>query len=150
MNYDEARPLADGSGWHWTSQNDGLSRMAWPCQRLADGVDARFSRDNGQLEFRRGDKVVPKDEAWVTCPPHATREEAERHYYDASLASARELNASWTACAVPECPNPTTKMLGNMGLERHFNATPLCDEHRTREQLAALYPFAPGMQVIHS
>lgn len=159
MNYDEARPLADGSGWHWTSQNDGLSRMAWPCRRAADGVEFRFGGLSGarigaglppMLTAMRNGSVVPDDEAWVTCEPHTTREEAERHYYDASLDAASEWDCSWTACEVPECPNPTQKMLGNMRLGRHFNATPLCDEHRTHEQLASLHPFAPGMQVIHS
>lgn len=31
MNYDQARPLLDGTGFRWTTMNDGHSRTAWPC-----------------------------------------------------------------------------------------------------------------------
>ncbi len=130
--------------------NSGHVHTAWPCLRLAEGVALRLRMEDGYNEARRGDEVVPWEEAWVTCDPHGTREEAERHYYDASLAEASEYMVSWRACAIPECPNPTQRSLGNRGFDRHFQVVPLCDEHRTREQLAALYPFTPGMAFIHS
>lgn len=153
MNYDQARQLADG-GWHWTSMNDGYVRTAWPCKRPADGVTFRLGTDMSlgktPISAWKAGAIVPDDAAWITCEPHATREDAERHYYDASLEGATtEYAISWMACAVPECPEPTTKMLGNVGQEL-FNGDPLCDAHRTREQLAALHPFAPGLALIHS
>lgn len=117
MNYDQARQLADGSGWHWTSMNDGRVRTAGPC----------------------------RDEA-----PHATREEAERHFYEHSLEQAKERKCSWTACAVEGCPQPTQQTLGNTGFWLFFSETPLCDEHRSKDQLRELHPFTPGMELIHS
>lgn len=134
--------------------NDGHIRTAWPCMRAADGVAFRFNGDMSLgktpvIPWKAG-AIIPDDEAWITCEPHATREEAERHYYYASLESVREYGVSWSPCAVPECPNPADKMLGNIGMDKAFNGDPLCDEHRTREQLAALHPFTPGMASIHS
>ena len=144
MNYDEARELRDNEsgetrGWHWTTQRDRTIRPAWPCHR--------YTGDAKPEDLLRG-KADPAD--FETCEPHATREEAERHYYDACLEAVDELTfTDWSGCQV--CDEPTKKGLGSKLLSRLFaSPTPLCDAHRTREQLAELRPFKPGLQSIHS
>lgn len=117
MNYDQARPLLDGSGFRWTTMNDGQSRTAWPC---LDCVE-----------------------------PHVTAEDAERHFYDACLASVTEARfGEWHGCRI--CDSPTKGGLGNRANSKVFSVEPLCADHRTREHLADLHPFAPGMQLAHS
>jgi len=139
MNYDEARELKEG-GWHWTSMNDGRVRTAWPCRRLRY-PDSKIAAATGLRN------LGPND--FETCEPHATREEAERHFYDACLADTRDHGAGdWSGCRV--CDAPTKTALGNLGLGRMFSPEPLCDEHRTREHLAELSPFHGGIALIHS
>ena len=80
---------------------------------------------------------------------HATKEDAERHFYDDGLADVRESkSSSWHGCAV--CDAPTKNWIGSPGMDGAIPKTPLCDEHRTREQLAELHPFRPGMSLMHS
>lgn len=117
MNYDQARPLLDGTGHRWTTMRDGQSRTAWPCLECVE--------------------------------PHSTAESAERHFYDACLASVEEVRfGSWAGCRV--CDAPTKGGLGNRSDALLFSREPLCADHRNREQLAMLHPFKPGLQVIHS
>lgn len=139
MNYDEAREIP-GKGWHWTTMNNGVVRIAQPCITILKPFDP------GSLDF----SLRPSD--IVRCPPHATREEAERHYYDWCLSTVTEikLGEQQLRCRAPSCEAWTDTLLGNRQLERMFNGDPLCDEHRTRETLAAIHPFAPGLRSIHS
>jgi hypothetical protein len=140
MNYDQARELQEG-GWHWTTMNDGVVRTAWPCLRY---VGPNISN----ADFMES---PAKPEDFERCEPHASKEEAERHYYDASLAEVRERAfADWSGCRV--CDAPTKKTLENSGMAKAFslNMDFLCDEHRTREQLAALHPFKADLSLIHS
>ena len=53
-------------------------------------------------------------------------------------------------CRAEGCEAWTGTELGNRQLECMFNGDPLCDEHRTRETLALIHPFAPGLRSIHS
>jgi hypothetical protein len=91
--------------------------------------------------------------AWpcLDCPPHATREEAERHFYEACLESVVERSTleSWR-CAVSDCERPSWKTLGNPQMSRCFRPVPLCTEHCNRATLRELHPFEPGLSVIHS
>ena len=80
---------------------------------------------------------------------HATKEEAERHFYDDGLAHVQEhQSSSWHGCAV--CDAPTKFWLGSRGLGGAIPETPLCDEYRTRDVLAEMHPFSPGMTLVHS
>lgn len=118
--------------------NDGRVRTAQPC--------IKFIGDPKLLE---PPYAPTKAEDWERCPPHATKEEAERHFYDFCLEQAKEHDGShWMDCA--KCGAATKKMLGNMGLGDLFHIEPLCDEHRTKEVLADLHPFAPGIAMVHS
>ena len=140
MNYDEARPLKAG-GWHWTTMNDGVVRTAQPCIRHV------------------GEKSDPfwymqpsKPEDWVCCEPHATREEAERHFYDWCLSTVEESRMSdqQLRCRVAGCDGWSDVLLGNRQLGHLFNGDPLCEAHRSKDQLALLHPFKPGMVLVHS
>jgi hypothetical protein len=140
VNYDEARAIP-GKGWHWTTMRDGVVRTAEPCIRHV------------------GDETHPlwymqpsKPEEWERCEPHATREEAERHYYDWCLSTATDIQLAdqQLRCRAEGCEAWTDTELGNRQLERMFNGDPLCAEHRTRDVLATLHPFTPGLRSVHS
>lgn len=133
MNYDEARPLKDG-GWHWTTMNDGMVRTAAPCIQI-ELTKEPIPRIAGEPTF---------------CPPHETREAAERHFYDHCLGSLSEATSSHAERCATGCGEWTDKALENRGLSGYFRATWLCDEHRTKEKVAELHPFKPGIQLVHS
>jgi len=140
MNYAQAREIP-GEGWHWTSMRDHETRTAWPChRRKADAPALTFP-------------LPPYDaDEWERCEPHATKEEAERHFYDACLeeALAETHEIGWLGCQMPRCKAPTDKALGTHDLGHVFGLVPLCDEHRNRDGLIARHPFKPGIQLIHS
>jgi hypothetical protein len=137
MNYAQARQLKEG-GWHWTSMNDGHVRTAWPCKRYIGPEDKPYDASCDPSE-------------WERCEPHATQEEAERHFYDACLAEVKEEDyGEWHSCSVKGCDNPTKKGLGNRGDGLLFRGEPLCDEHRTKEMIAELRPFKGGISIAHS
>lgn len=139
MNYDEARQLKDG-GWHWTTMNDGQVRTATPCiQHIGDESDPLWYMG----EYR--------DEDWKRCDPHATREEAERHFYDHSLSQLRdEESEAAYRCETPNCGTWTNRALGNRQEWFYFRAIFLCDQHRTRAMVEQLHPFKAGVRIIHS
>lgn len=150
MNYDKAREIPD-KGWHWTTMNDRVIRTAWPCVRLKEGVT--LSHEFG---------LPPYDpDQWERCEPHATAEEATRHWYAASLAELHEETyGDWMGCQAwlgmrPDgsaivCDLPTKGGLGNRGMAGAFSGNALCEQHRTPEVVAALNPFHAGLEVIHS
>ena len=136
MNHDEARALKDG-GWHWTTMNDDVVRTAAPCITIDEPFDLRKPYE------------PPKPENVHRCPPHATKEEAERHFYDYSLGLVTEDHyGNWEGCAV--CDAPTKAGLSAPGISTLFSGTALCDAHRTIEHLKELNPFEPGIRLIHS
>ena len=140
MNYDKAREVP-GKGWHWTTMNDGIVRTAEPCSRhVGDESDPMWY-------------MKPSNESdWQRCEPHATRDEAERHFYDWCLETVAEtrMGDQQLRCRMPDCAEWTDTVLGNLQDERLFNGDPLCEAHRTREVLAQIRPFEPGMELIHS
>lgn len=139
MNYDEAREIP-GKGWHWTTMNNGVVRTAQPCIQIPE-----MSVEDLMRKPLMGTNIT-------RCEPHATREEAERHYYDWCLSTVTEIKLSnqQLRCRAEGCEAWTGTELGNRQLECMFNGDPLCDEHRTRETLALIHPFAPGLRSIHS
>lgn len=48
MNYDEARPLLDGTGFRWTTMRDGEARSAWPCREC---VEPHTSAEEAERHF---------------------------------------------------------------------------------------------------
>ena len=140
MNYAEAREIP-GKGWHWTTMNNGSVRTAQPCIRhIGDESDPMWY-------------LKPWNAAdWQRCLPHKTKEDAERHFYEWSLANVKE--GSWDAyrkCHAPGCEVLTNKTLSNRGFDGYFQfMDELCDEHRTREVLAVLHPFMPEIALMHS
>lgn len=104
MNYYAARPVIDGSGFHYTVRNDD---HIWPVGYCEDH------------------------------PPHATEEEAQECFRSYLLDGQCDVDyEDWTGCKI--CDAPTKKGLTTrppLGWEY-----PLCDEHRTPEQLEMLVP----------
>ena len=139
MNYDEAREIP-GKGWHWTTMNNGVVRTAHPCIQIPE-----MSFEDLMRKPLMGTDIT-------RCPPHATKEEAERHYYDWCLSTVTEIELSnqQLRCRAEGCEAWTDTELGNRQLERMFNGDPLCDAHRNRETLALIHPFTPGLGSIHS
>ena len=110
MNYDEARQTKDGI-WHWTTMNDGLVRTCPPCIQMTDVP----IEDLGHIPVG----VLGRCE-------HATKEEAERHFYDYCFEpeQIREgTNSHWLDCA--KCGAPTKRLLGCPGLWSLINQDPL-------------------------
>ena len=142
MNYDSARQVALTAdalgGWHWTTMNDGRVRPAAPCRRyIGPPLDHR-------LPFKPAEASD-----FETCEPHATKEEAERHFYDYSLEQVEEESySSWQDCVV--CGAATKTGLGTRSMALLFSGDALCDAHLSKEKLAELHPFQPGYQLIHS
>lgn len=139
MNYDEAREIL-GKGWHWTTMNNGVVRTAQPCITILKPFDPT----SPDFSLKASDIT--------RCPPHATKEDAERHYYDWCLSTVTEIKLSnqQLRCRAEGCEAWTDTELGNRQPERMFNGDPLCDEHRTRETLALIHPFRSPLGVIHS
>ena len=140
MNYDEARAIENKEtgeivGWRWTSKNDGHIRTAWPCIDFAPMAPEDYGRK--------------EPERTHLCPPHPTKEEAERHFYDACLAEIKE-SASLNWCDCRKCGAPTKRLLGNRDYGSLFSSEPLCDEHCNAESLTDLHPFKTGIYLIHS
>lgn len=82
---------------------------------------------------------------------HATKEEAERHFYDWELDQLQELkgpSSTQHRCQSPGCQTFTDIALaigGHIGV--HFW---LCKDHRTRGEVARIYPFTPGLTITSS
>lgn len=138
MNYDEAREIS-GGGWHWTSMNDGVVRTAQPCIGPKGDIPA---------DYLIG--VTKEPIEWERCSPHATKEEAERHFYDWCLSRLVETECESAERCEQGCGEWTNKTLENRGLSGLFKSVFLCDEHRSKEVVATLHPFRPGIQIIHS
>lgn len=81
---------------------------------------------------------------------HRSAEEAERHFYNFCLESVTERIDKDQQHKCKVCEAWTQKSLGNFDLHLLAFHAFLCDEHRTKEELAKLYPFVPDIEVIHS
>jgi len=138
MNYDQARQTKDG-GWHWTTMNDGVVRTAAPCIRFLKPFD--YSKPF--------EPAKPED--IERCTPHATQEEAERHFYDYCFEAENiheNTTANWMDCA--KCGAPTKRLLGNRSMSQTIQQEALCDEHFSIETLRELHPFRREMTLMHS
>jgi hypothetical protein len=158
MNYDQARQLgqeSDAAGkWNWTSMNDGVVRTAPPCAYPDYEWPERFDPLNPPMPTGR-----------LRCD-HDTQEEAERHHWRSEMGHARltEIDLDTAdeqhrcqAKPGPRIPHQTKPpdapcrewasyvitLPGIAGVQFY-----VCAAHTT--QLPNLYPFTPGLQVIHS
>jgi len=133
-------PVVPGQALRRNAMNYGVVRTAQPCITILKPLDP-MSLD-----------VSLKASDITRCPPHATKEEAERHYYDWCLSTVVEIKLSdqQLRCRAEGCEAWTDTELGNRQLDRMFNGDPLCDVHRNRETLALIHPFTSGLRSIHS
>jgi|SRR5581483_8301452 len=139
MNYAEARKLSDGSGWHFTVQNDD---RIWTHQCCRDPGPPATEEDAEKYGYEVGEPTLGKAHA-----PHATREEAEDCYRQWCLAKVEETLAfsddvfpNWHGCeAVVEekrCDTPT-KGGARYNADHWPEHVPLCADHRTKEAVLA-------------
>ena len=77
---------------------------------------------------------------------HATREQAERHFYDGELANLREIEWHETQHPCAVCKAWTSKALET----RLSGPVDLCDEHRNAAGFEQASPFAPGRSIVAS
>lgn len=81
---------------------------------------------------------------------HATREEAERHFWEHEIATAVSVNAPQNEKYRCEAP-PGCRDWTQMGWQiRHHSPVWLCPLHHSREVLKHLHPFKPGQKIISS
>lgn len=136
MNYYDATQLSDGSGWHYTRTNDGVTQAAGycspviPCSLCTTG----FGKE-GCPECQGKGYTLREGEEHV----HETAEEARECFRRYLLDGQREETyADWTGCRYKDCDTPTKKGLTTRTPLGHGH--PLCDEHRTPEILEELTP----------
>lgn len=122
MNYDQARERMG---------EDGKGTGLWDWTSKNDGV------------------IRPAGPCGGGCDHH-TREEAERHFYDYSLARVREFTLQGQQLECNVCGDWTAKGLDTPGLNLYSFRAMLCDKHRNREELQKLFPFKPVIALIHS
>jgi hypothetical protein len=121
VNYDQPRQLQDGSGWHYTTRNDGQIWAIGYCRghgpHPTEDDARRCYRDYELNEHLRLDHTLS---AWVQC--------------------------EYPGCGgTPENPILTNRAASIGGWIRWH----LCDEHRTKECCAELYGEMAG-DSIHS
>lgn len=79
---------------------------------------------------------------------HATKAEAEKHFYDYQISKLEEVEAEDRTLHL--CDAPGCKTLTNKGLRGiHYFTTPswLCVQHRFPNVFEILHPFAEGIEV---
>jgi hypothetical protein len=113
VNYDQPRELDDKSGWHYTRMRD---KQVWPIGYCADHA--------------------PK--------PHLTEDGARqcytRYLLDKELDLDGERIGTWRRCLRPGCGELTRRYAQvGRGMGPVYD---LCDTHRTREDVAALFGTA--------
>jgi len=81
---------------------------------------------------------------------HATKEGAERHFYDHETSSLREdtFPDVQEVCAHPDCNRWTQKALSSRIL--FPMPTPLCDEHRNADTFRQIHPFYRNIVIVSS
>ncbi len=137
MNYYEARQRSDGSGWAWTSMNDGVIHTSGGCVTWPDGRPTEEQAISG---------TGPKP---GQPHAHATREEAERCFYDHEAASLRPTQMpedEQRRCEQPGCTAWTQRGLAS----RLLGDADLCDEHRNADGWRAVHPFFPDIEIASS
>jgi hypothetical protein len=110
VNYDQPRELADHSGWHYTSMNDGRINAIGYCRQHLDQPHAT------------------RDEAYACYT---------RYLLDNELRLDGQYAGTWHRCIHPGCDTLTDRyaQVGrNMGPMYE-----LCDTHRIREYVTELF-----------
>lgn len=150
MNYQEARKLSDGSGWHMTIRNDDDIWTHTCCRTKVPATAEDVARldwiYHGRLKV--GDPIDgPAHE------PHATREEAEECYHQWRLREAEKtlewddaVFADWQGCQaliqldtkargdLTRCDKPT-KGGARYRDDHHPEVLALCPDHRDPEHV---------------
>jgi hypothetical protein len=117
MNYDQPRQVADGSGWHYTRMNDG---EVWALGYCREHLDQ----------------------------PHATEDEARDCYTRYLLDHDLRLDGLAYADMRKQCEATISGARCEIWTDKFADIRPwgpswtLCDEHRTREVVAALFGTA--------
>lgn len=151
MNYEQARQRQDDGRWDWTSMRDG---KIWPggyCVGWPTNEDIQMmSVYPGQYPT---EEMLRTREKYHT-DGHATKEEAERCYYDFEVDRLHQVDVirpgvvdGRVPCDVVSCLRYTDKGLQAPG---GAPAVPLCGFHRTTAGYKATRPFRPGIWRAHS
>jgi hypothetical protein len=137
MNYEEARQLGETSDapgkWNWSNRNDDHIYTAAPCA-WPDFVVMSI-----------------KPTGRERCD-HDTREEAERHHWNAEADGMdwrpidQDTTRTLQRCDFPECQNWSTATGWAGGWVRGT----YCDDHANADSYRSANPFIPGMQELHS
>lgn len=153
MNYDEARQLGAESenpgAWNWTTMNDGHIRTAAPC------AWPDFDWSSVTNEAILAGTVQPTGRE--RCD-HETREEAERHQYDAALAKVTIDKLDLDDIRERRrCHGPGADRQGCREWETHranwhdgYRIDSLCADDATVEVVRLIHPFVPGLRSMHS
>lgn len=158
MNYEQARERQADHRWDWTNMRDGSVWAVGYCGGWNDWTPEQAARVGMPMAALQADlekKDGPFREKFHT-DGHATKEEAERCFYEYCLDRVREaeIASAQYRCRFPlesgQCGAWTSKALESPGYSGCFEPTFLCDDHRTREGLRAVRPFHPGLCLIHS
>lgn len=105
--------------------------------------------EGGWLWTDERDGKIYRGVSCMNCPPHETREEAERHFYDFCLSRLEECQVNVSnPCII--CKAPTQTILGNPNLGEYFNFAAVCQDHDAPDTMARLYPFHPNLTLTHS
>lgn len=148
MNYEEARQLgakSDAPGkWNWSNRNDDRISTASPC------AWPDFEWPPLDPTDPWGAKVTPTGRE--RCD-HDTREEAERHQYDAALTKVTidllildDIHQR-RRCDAPDCREWETH---RANWHDGYRFDHLCDDDADVAVVAVIHPFVPGMSRIHS
>lgn len=79
---------------------------------------------------------------------HATKEEAERCYYDHQIAGLHEVKYdSYNKCQIKGCGKLTNIALSP---KHSYSSTNLCKSHRNKESYMEVNPFNTGITIISS
>lgn len=154
MNYQEARKLEDGSGWHMTVRNDD---RIWTHSCCRDPGPPATDEDVEKYGYKLGEPTLGKPHA-----PHATREEAEDCYHEWRLRQIREtvefsdeVFGDWQGCKAPGahsryhgedravCDTPT-KGGARYRDDHHPEHVALCPDHRSIDVVLALVQRSTG------
>lgn len=151
MNYYGARQREKDGRWDYTCKNDD---RIWPvgyCHEYRPWTPDKvfwLPEDSRAEQAARYEAEQAPFQAKYHGDGHATREEAERCYWEYELdnAKATAVEGAQYPCAV--CRAWTQR--GYSTGQGHMTTTLLCDAHRNRAGLEQARPFRPGTTVMSS
>ena len=155
MNHDCARQRQDGR-WDWTTKND-REQGAYPlgyCRGWHDWTQEQANRIGMPLAYLQ-QKQKQEDGPFRSkfhTDGHATKEEAERCFYEFCLDHALEFSydQAMYPCDVPGCETYSSKGLRYSPMGSVISQVTLCDKHCDREGLVLARPFRDGQEIWHS